>query len=172
MPYWQLFYHLIWSTKSREPLLTPDVEKEIYGFLVAKATGLGAVVYALDGTEDHVHLVTSIPPSIAVSRFVGQIKAVASTRFNKAQRGDTVFAWQAEYGAFSFDGKRLGNVIAYVEKQKRHHADGTIIPVLERLTATRSEPKALQEQPGIYASLEDGWLADMMGLSAQSGLIE
>lgn len=29
MPYWQLFYHLVWSTKNREPLITPIVEKHI-----------------------------------------------------------------------------------------------------------------------------------------------
>ena len=57
MPYWQLFYHIVWSTKNREPLLTPEIEPIIYGYLRAKAIGLGAVVFALNGVLDHVHLV-------------------------------------------------------------------------------------------------------------------
>jgi REP element-mobilizing transposase RayT len=48
MPYWQLFYHIVWSTKDREPLLTPDVEPIIHGFLRSKAIGLEAVVFALN----------------------------------------------------------------------------------------------------------------------------
>ena len=71
MPYCQRFYHLVWSTKDREPLLEPEIEESILGFLKAKATGLGAVLYALGGTEDHVHMVVSIPPSIAVAKIRG-----------------------------------------------------------------------------------------------------
>jgi hypothetical protein len=67
MPYWQLFYHIVWTTKNREPLLSPELEPIVYGFLRGKATGLGAAIFALNGTVDHVHLITAIPPSLAVS---------------------------------------------------------------------------------------------------------
>ena len=68
MSYWQLFYHLVWSTKNRQPLLTPLVEKHIYGYLTSKATGLKGVVYTIGGTTDHVHMVVAIPPAISVSK--------------------------------------------------------------------------------------------------------
>src|SRR5262245_49816187 len=132
MPYWQLFYHLIWATKHREPLMTPAVASEIYGFLRSKAIGLGATVFAVNGVADHVHLIVAIPPKIAVATLVGQIKGVASAKANKAGLTRTPFYWQEEYGAFSFDGKRLPNFIAYVERQQQHHADHTTIRVLER----------------------------------------
>ena len=85
------------------------MEPVIHGFLRSKAIGLGATVFALNGVEDHVHLVAAIPPQIAVAKFIGQVKAIASTRFNTAGLSDRHFFWQAEYGAFSFDGKRLPN---------------------------------------------------------------
>lgn len=133
MPYWQLFYHIVWATKNRLPLLTPQAEPIIYGFLRSKIIGLEATLFALDGVADHVHVVVAIPPSIAISKFVGQVKAVASTRFNKSGQAATPFFWQEEYGAFSFDGKRLPHYIAYVERQKEHHTQGTIIPILEHV---------------------------------------
>ena len=132
MPYWQLFYHIVWTTKNRLPLLTPEVEPVIYGFLRSKAIGLGATLFALNGVADHVHMVAAIPPRIAVAKFIGQVKAVASTKFNKSGLSGDSFFWQEEYGVFSFDGKRLPNFIAYVERQKEHHAQKTAIPVLER----------------------------------------
>ena len=132
MPYWQLFYHIVWSTKERLPLLTPDVETDILNLLRSKAIGLGATVFGLNGVLDHVHMVVAIPPKIAVAKFIGQIKAVASTKFNKSGVSEIAFFWQEEYGVFSFDGKRLPNYIVYVKRQKEHHAQGTIIPILER----------------------------------------
>jgi putative transposase len=172
MPYWQLFYHLIWSTKDRQPLLAPLVEKHVYGYLTGKAVGLGGVVYALGGTVDHVHMVVAIPPAISVSKFVGQVKGVASTRFNKSGISDVRFEWQGEYSAFSFDAKRLPNYIAYVERQKEHHAEGTIIPVLECMTSENEGPRLVKEAMSSYLTGADRWRAELMQLhtSAEESL--
>jgi putative transposase len=64
VPYCQLFYHLVWATKDRAPLLTAEVEPILHGLLRSKAVRLGAQVFALNGIEDHVHLIASIPPSL------------------------------------------------------------------------------------------------------------
>jgi REP element-mobilizing transposase RayT len=41
MPFWRLHYHLVWATKKRIPLITPDVESELHGYLIGKADALG-----------------------------------------------------------------------------------------------------------------------------------
>ncbi len=51
MPYWQLFYHLVWSTKNREPLVTPKLEQLVYELLRVKAAELGATTFAIGGTR-------------------------------------------------------------------------------------------------------------------------
>jgi len=163
VPYWQLFYHIVWATKNRALLLTPDVEPVIYGFLRSKAIGLGATVFALNGVADHVHMVVAIPPKIAVAKFIGQVKAVASTKFNKSNFSDTPFFWQEEYGAFSFDRKRLPNYIAYVERQKEHHLQGSTIPVLERTSGGGVE--LVREGTAIYSLEEDEWRYELAGLA-------
>jgi putative transposase len=94
---------------------------------------MGATVFALNGVGDHVHMVVAIPPKIAVATFVGQVKAVASVVFNKSGHPAAPFFWQEEYGAFSIDHTRLRLHIAYVERQKEHHAQNTAIPALERV---------------------------------------
>lgn len=132
MPYFQLFYHLVWAVWGREPLLTSTVEPTIHALLKSKCLKLEGHVYALDGVEDHVHLVVSIPAKLAVADFVGQVKGAASAQFNKRNILGRPFLWQAEYGAFSLDAKRLPHHVAYVENQKAHHSSGTLIPVLEK----------------------------------------
>jgi putative transposase len=163
MPFCQLFYHLVWSTKNRQPSLTSEVEPIIHGYLRSKAVGLGATLFALNGVADHVHLVVSIPAKIAVATFVGQIKAVASTKFNKADSNRPPFYWQEEYGAFSFDAKRLPNYIAYVQRQKEHHRQGTIIPILER--TDDSTLKIIQERPSWYLVEETEWRHELAALT-------
>ena len=141
MPYWRLFYHIVWATYDRQPWLTPVVEPVVHGFIRSKAEALRATVFALDGIEDHVHLVAAVPPSISVARFTGQLKGVSSTRINQSGLLDHPFAWQGEYGALSFDEKRLPRYIAYVENQKQHHSHASTIPALERCrdsSATRN----------------------------------
>jgi REP element-mobilizing transposase RayT len=147
VPYSQLFYHLVWATKRREPLLTAETEPIIYGFLRSKAVRLGVQVFALNGIEDHVHLIASIPPSIAVASFVGQVKATAATQFNKAHTNYPAFFWQQEYGAFTLDSKRLAHHVDYVLAQKEHHRRGTVIPMLERSSPDRSAEPPTQEDP-------------------------
>jgi putative transposase len=162
MPYWQLFYHIVWATANREPLLTPDIEPVIFGFLRGKALGLGGAVFALNGTSTHVHMVATIPPKIAVSKFVGQTKGVASTRFNKSgMRGAPLF-WQGEYGVFSFDAKRLPQYVAYVEGQKQHHASAKLIPILERTDDAGT--RLVREPPIQYVVPQDDWWEMMLAL--------
>jgi putative transposase len=160
--YNKLFYHLVWSTQHQQPLLTAAIEPIIHGYLRHNAAMLGATVFALDGTADHVHLVVTIPPKIAVARFVGQVKALASWRFNQGHlEARDPFFWQEAYGALTLDRARLAECVAYVERQKEHHRDKTLIPMLElihdRRPATDGQAVMREPPPG-YVFEQGDWL--------------
>jgi putative transposase len=140
MPYWKLFYHVVWATRYREGVIQPAVEPAIHNLLRTKAVGLGGTVFALNGMEDHVHLVVSVPPKLALADFIGKVKGAASARFNKSGLLDRPLYWQEEYGILSFDQKRLPRYIAYVENQKAHHSRAELIPVLERTGESTKKP--------------------------------
>ncbi len=133
MPYWRLFYHFVWGTKGREPLIRAEVEAAIYKAILAKAKDLGALAYAVGGTEDHVHLVVSAPPRLALADFVGQVKGSSSHLANHALSLAGAFAWQGDYGVVSFGAKQLDRVVKYVRAQRQHHAEGTTIRFLEAM---------------------------------------
>ncbi len=132
MPFWKLFYHLVWATKERAALIQPRFETDLYRVIAGKAADLGAVVQAIGGIEDHVHLVASVPPAMALSTFIGQVKGNSSHFMNHECGLNHVFAWQAEYGVLSFDAKRLDGIARYVRAQREHHSASTTIAVLER----------------------------------------
>lgn len=150
----------VWSTKHRAPLLTAEIEPIIYQYLRHKAQSLEAIIHALNGAEDHVHMVATIPPKLAVAQFVGQVKGVASTRFNKEHKAHPSFFWQTEYSALSFDKKRLPYVVAYVEHQKEHHAQNELIPLLER-DGTENQQKTIHDSVDTYLPNYAQWLKEM-----------
>lgn len=133
MAFWRLYYHLFWATKERQSLIIPEREPKLYSYIIGKADSLGFIIHAIGGIEDHIHLVTSIPPSLAIAEFVKHIKGSSAHRFNQDSPPTSAkFGWQRGYGVFSLGGKQLDEAIAYVSNQKQHHSQGTAIASLER----------------------------------------
>ena len=133
MAFWRLYYHLVWSTKERLPLITPAIEPILYGYMIGKAVWHGAIVHAIGGIETHTHVIASIPPKIAIAEFVKNVKGSSSHHINHGpQKFDITFGWQRGYGVFSLGSKQLDDAIAYVCNQKQHHNQGDLIEMLER----------------------------------------
>ncbi|MBI3781984.1 MAG: IS200/IS605 family transposase [Deltaproteobacteria bacterium] len=124
MPYWRLLYHLVWTTFDRQPSLRGQCEELLHQILRGKASELGVVVYALGNAEDHVHLVVSIPPKLAVSECVRHLKGASSHALNHAG-SLAVFRWQEGYGVLSLTDQVLRTAIDYVLGQKQHHRSNT-----------------------------------------------
>lgn len=138
MPYWRLHYHLIWATYKRLPLLTEANHKLLYGTLYGKADELRAIIHALGNVEDHIHVVVSIPPKIAIADCVKHFKGASSREVTRVLGQD--FQWQAGYGALSLGGRSLPNVMAYANHQAQHHSAGTTISVYERISQDDDGP--------------------------------
>jgi putative transposase len=134
MTLWRTYYHFVWATYQRQALLTDDREALLYPYIKTKAKRLECNLHAIGGVADHIHLVVSIPPKLAIAEFVQKIKASSSHYLNHVDglsNGEKSFAWQREYGVFTLGGQQLARAIAYAEKQKHHHAKSTIIRALE-----------------------------------------
>lgn len=131
MPFAKLFYHFIWSTKDRLPLIDLSFEPDLYRAIAAKAQKMDGFVHAIGGIQDHVHLAVSIPPKLAPAHFIGEVKGNASHFVNHVIRPNVAFYWQDEYGVLTFGEKNLPAVVRYIHNQKQHHADGRLIVAME-----------------------------------------
>lgn len=145
MALWRLYYHLVWATKERQPLIIPARESQLYSYIIGKADSLGCIIHSIGGIEDHLHLVTSVPPSLSIADFVKHIKGSSAHKFNQDSPPTSAkFSWQRGYGIFSLGGKQLDEAIAYVSNQKQHHSQGTAIPSLERDNYEDDSPTSRQ----------------------------
>ncbi|HSH83350.1 MAG TPA: IS200/IS605 family transposase [Herpetosiphonaceae bacterium] len=133
MPYYRLYYHIVWATKERLPLITPINQTAIHGAIVSKAHELKVLVHALNSMFDHVHLLATIPPAVSIATFVGQVKGSASHLAGHLATGSdgVPFAWQAEYGVVTVSERHVPFVVDYIHHQQQHHAENRLNRTLE-----------------------------------------
>ncbi|MGI8906152.1 MAG: family 16 glycoside hydrolase [Candidatus Sumerlaeaceae bacterium] len=112
-------------------LIGKSWENQLHDFFHAYCVEQQGVYYCCSGgTEDHVHLVVQVEPTLLVSEFVGKIKGASSFEFNK-RFGRKALLWQRGYGVVSFAKRDLPGVRDYVANQKEHHAQGSTRAILE-----------------------------------------
>ena len=132
MSFWRLFYHLVWATRNRESSIDEDRAVLLERAIRSACNDHEVMVHALTLMPDHVHLVASIPPRVAIADLMHRVKGMSSHMLNDtASRGDQPFAWQAEYGVLSLGERSLPDVVAYVENQRAHHAAQELRPIYE-----------------------------------------
>ncbi len=133
MPYWRLFYHVVWSTKERLPLIDSAWEVDLYGYIWGKASALGCIMHAIGGMSDHLHIVISVPPKASVATIIGKLKGACSHYINEHYAPEGGFAWQSEYSVLTISEADLPKVAAYVKGQKYHHAEQATQESLEHV---------------------------------------
>jgi putative transposase len=134
MPFRVCYYHVVWATKNREPLIVPEVEAVVLPAVVRKSTELDSPVLAINSAGDHVHVAVSISTRISVAEWVKNVKGFSAHEVNAIlpQLG-TPFHWQKGYGVLTFGTKALPLVSDYIARQKEHHSDNTLDLYLERI---------------------------------------
>ncbi len=132
MAYWRLHYHAVWSCKYRKPLIVPELEPALYDYLRNKGFKLGAIVHAIGGIADHIHVVYSLHPKFSVADFIGQLKGSSSHWVSKVLKHPGEFDWQSGYGVLSFSDRAMPKIIDYVNRQKQHHQKNTTIAPMEK----------------------------------------
>jgi putative transposase len=140
MSFWRNYYHIVWGTKNRLPLIRPGLEDRIFSIIIKQAAKMNSFVHVIGGTEDHVHVLIAIPPKHAVSDVVKQMKGSSTHLMNKVISPYDHFEWQRGYGCLSLGKKQLPVAEAYIQNQKIHHAEGTTNTWLERSSGLDESP--------------------------------
>jgi REP element-mobilizing transposase RayT len=121
MSYTSLLYHIVFSTKNREPSLEPGMRPRLFEYMGGAVRGEGGIALAINGVADHVHLLARLRQDKAVSAVIGAIKANSSGWIHRTFPTYANFAWQTGYGAFTVSASQRGNVCHYIDNQEEHH---------------------------------------------------
>ena len=113
--------HLVFGTKKRHAFINDLVKSDLHAYIAGIARSEGADVYEIGGVEDHVHVLLSLPRTIAISVLAERIKSGSSKWIKTKQDDLKFFAWQQGYGIFSVSQSNLKAVRSYIQNQEEHH---------------------------------------------------
>ena len=119
--YTSLFYHLVFSTKNREPWLAPNIERRIWNYLGGVARAHKITPLQIGGVEDHIHALVMARPTIAVFEIARFLKGDSSRWIHQEFSNMAAFGWQDGYGGFSVSKSDVPDVIRYIQNQREHH---------------------------------------------------
>jgi len=127
MSYTRLLYHIVICTKYRVPSISLEYDRELYAFILEMCKRRNVVLYRIGGMPDHIHLLVALPTTMAMAKFVQEIKAVSSAWLKANPHFPLFTSWSKEYAAFSYSIKEKNNVFNYIKNQKRHHINQTFV---------------------------------------------
>lgn len=128
----ELSYHVMWTTKNRLPLITGYNSTAIYDTILAEVERLGGTTHVLNGTDNHIHLVVTLPPTLILNDFIRQVKTSSATAATRQPYSEG-FQWQREYAVITLSESDLPRIIEYVENQPTHHQENTLDDELETI---------------------------------------
>ena len=120
-----LLYHIVFSTKDRRPLITPDYEPRLYEYIGGIIKGTGGMPLGINGAEDHVHVLAKLRPDRSLSDVLRDLKSNASGWMHNVFPEVRDFSWQRGYGAFTVSQSNVEAVRGYLQRQKEHHTKYT-----------------------------------------------
>jgi putative transposase len=133
--YLSLHYHLVFSTKHRDPTIAAAWRPRLHGYLGGAVRGVGGIAESVGGIEDHVHLLVGLKATHALADVLREIKKASSAWVHEAI-GVSTFAWQDGYAAFTVSPPSREAIKAYIANQEEHHRRRSyrdeLIEMLER----------------------------------------
>lgn len=118
--YTSTLMHCVFSTKDRRNLIPEEIQPKLWAYIGGIARQRGIKALAVGGTENHAHVLLSLPPVMPLAKAVQQIKGLSS-KWLREHCGQTRFAWQEGYGAFSIGATQVNAATEYIHSQQDHH---------------------------------------------------
>ena len=117
----QLLYQIVFSTKNAENTMELSNAESLYRYIWGILKNKNCVLYRVNGTENHIHIVTHIHPSVSVSNLVKDIKVSSSVWLKEQGFFPKFQSWQEGYGGFSYHITQKETLVNYVKNQREHH---------------------------------------------------
>ncbi|MGO8786772.1 MAG: IS200/IS605 family transposase [Terriglobia bacterium] len=137
--YTQICYHIVFSTKERQPTLKADRRQDLFRYIWGILKNRESHLYRINGSDDHVHLLTSLHPTVNLANLVKDIKTGSSLWIKEEAVFPMFSHWQDGYAAFTHSKGEIGGLIEYIKGQEEHH----------RRTTFAEEYRKLLEEAGI-----------------------
>jgi putative transposase len=119
--YTQILYHLVFATKDRLPSLSDARREDLFSYMTGIIKNCHCRPIWTGGVRDHVHILLSLHPTMALADLMKSIKVASSIWIKDNSVFPNFSNWQEGYGAFTHSLHDEPDLIAYVKEQEVHH---------------------------------------------------
>lgn len=116
-----ILIHIIFSTKDRLPILSPEIRPALHAYLATVARNADCECHRVGGIADHVHLAIRLSRTSTIAHLVADLKTSTSKWLKTQSPSLNNFAWQNGYAAFSVGPSDLEALRHYIDTQEQHH---------------------------------------------------
>jgi putative transposase len=102
-------------------LITEELRERLPPFVGGILRKHGVKALCIRGTNDHIHILASLPTTISVGKEVQLAKGGSSKWINDTFPDKRAFFWQESHGAFSVSVSQVPETIEYIKNQPAHH---------------------------------------------------
>jgi putative transposase len=119
--YRQHLYHLVFRTRDSLPTIEQDQVNQLYACITGIIKNKSSHLYRINGTENHLHILTDMHPSIAHMDFMRVIKVSTSLWMKSSGLFPAFKGWAEGYGSFTSSYRDIDRIIEYIKNQQEHH---------------------------------------------------
>jgi REP element-mobilizing transposase RayT len=116
-----LYYHFVFATKYRRPLITAEWAPRLYGYISTVIRNAGGRMIIAGGMPDHIHLLVHLPREMSVPDALRLIKSNSTRWARRTFDEHRAFGWQNGYSAFTVSASGVQPVRRYIANQEAHH---------------------------------------------------
>ena len=113
--------HFIWSTRDRQPFITPEIEKELFSYMAAIFREHESPALTINGTQDHVHSLALLSRKITIAKLAEEVKKSSSKWIKTKGEFYRNFYWQSGYAALGIGQSNVEALKRYIANQEEHH---------------------------------------------------
>ena len=119
--YRQILYHIVFCTHDRANTLPSESHEDLYKYICGIIRKRNSILYRINGTENHIHILSDIHPTVSLADFIKEIKTVSNFWMKSAGNFPDFHSWSAGYAALTYANRDKEMIVNYIKKQKEHH---------------------------------------------------
>ena len=131
--YTQIYYHLVFSTRDRQPVLRTDFKEDLLRYIWGIVKNRNCYLHRINSVPDHLHMLIDLHPTVDLASLVRDMKTSTTLWIRQKLQIARFPGWQDGYGAFTKSHQERDMIIEYIKNQEEHHKRVSFVDELKNL---------------------------------------
>lgn len=119
--YRSILYHIVFCTYNRENTIPTDQQEALYKYIWGLIKNQKSFLYRINGTENHIHILSDLHPTVALSDYIKEIKTASNSWMKETGNYPKFTSWAEGSASLTYAHRDKELIINYIKNQKEHH---------------------------------------------------